>query len=139
MIIDEQEKIMQVLESAKANNTRIRVWCGDTDTGEAWPEEWGVLGYVGRSTGVSPVYLLVNNSRSLGGGELLVQRIVRIDATNGCTLYRHPSFSAGVWGLSEYTDSGIRVSLNGQHHATFSTEHKARLYIQFMKGNRYSK
>lgn len=135
----EQNKINQVIESARTNKTRVRVWYGDTTTGEAWPEEFDIMGYIGRSTGREPIPLLVNNARSMGGGALLVDCIVRIDSTDGRNLYRHPSFSAGNWKITEYTEQGVKVSLNGNFHAMFLNEHKARLYIDFMRGGRYSK
>lgn len=127
--------IMSSLEHAFNNGTRIRVWYGDSMTGSAWPEENDVLGYVGRSTGNRKIPLLIFNQKSSGGGGILQDCIVRIDTTQGKTLYKHNSFNAGSW----YADTIGNLWLYGEVWATFKSEEKAIRHMQFMQGKRYNK
>lgn len=131
---DTNEKVIKALESARASRARIRVWYGDTDTGKAWAEEYDVLGYVGRSTGGVKIPLLVHNRNSFGGGGILDHCIVRIDTTDGQTLYKHPTFNAG-----ELSIDGTDVYIDGQIQARFDTPAKAAKYVAFLTGKRYSK
>lgn len=138
-----KSEALQAVERAYAAKYRVRIWYGDTETGQAWPEEWDVTGYIGRSTAYKEedkIFLLVNNRRSLGGPGLLMDCIVRIDTTNGRTLYKHSTFSAGQWGFSVDPDSSeFIVHHNGKAHAKFPDPVKASRYIDFMTGKRYSK
>lgn len=76
--------------------SRIRVHYGDTETGRDWGDVYDVSGYVGRSTGPQPIFLLVHNSRSVSGGSILVDSIVRIryaNRKNGGDIYRHSNYT----------------------------------------------
>lgn len=126
--------------------TRLRLFFGDTATGEVWPEENDVLGYIGCSTGNHKVPLLVHNSRSMGGGHLLDHCIVGIKDVHGRWRYKHPAFNLGDWTLANHTGESFysqklpfEVLHNGKVHAGFETEAKAKNYIAFMKGERFSK
>lgn len=126
-------QVKNVLNRLFQTRERIRVWYGDIDTGKAWPEEYDVLGVVGRSTGTKPIPLLVYNSRSTGGPGLLDHCIVRIDTTVGKTLYKHPTFNDGI------TVDGFSVLSHGSIHAVCKTGSQARRLASFFKGERYSK
>ena len=69
--INTHSTIVDILERARQNRTRIILDYGDTETGQSWGERFDICGYVGRSTGQSKIPLLVYNSRSLDGGEYL--------------------------------------------------------------------
>lgn len=82
---------------------RLRMIYGDAVTGKAWitQEEVrnfgvrsaGAEGYIGRSTGSQKIPLEIVNSRSMGGGAILDNCIVRIEEAKGkFLLYTHPSF-----------------------------------------------
>lgn len=128
---------------------RVRIWYGDTDTGRAWQEEYDVLGYVGRSGGTQKVPLLIFNSRSCGGA-ILTEKIVRIDWVKGAhALYKHPTFSSGFeharigatppgrdWGRSRPFSV---INDDGEYVAAFERETQARRWLEFMRGDRYSK
>src|SRR5687768_7388918 len=73
------DRVIQILEEARIERTRLRVYYGDILTGEDWDEIYGVTGYIGMSTGEEPIPLLVYNSRSYGGGALLDDAIVKIE------------------------------------------------------------
>lgn len=127
-------KVQQVLTAIYASKVRVRVWLGDTATGEAWPEEHDVLGVIGSSTGMTPIPLLINNSRSLGGHGVLDNCIVRIDRTDGGgTIYKHANFNHGI------TVQGLQVFAHGVLHANCQSEEKAQRLAAFLKGERYSK
>jgi hypothetical protein len=67
--------VVEVLERARQNRTRIHVSYGDAATGKDWLEEFDIAGYVGRSIGPVKVALLVANRKSTGGGAILVAPI----------------------------------------------------------------
>ena len=75
------------------NTRRLHLSYGDSSTGEDWQEIYDVDGYIGRSTGTIKIPLLVHNSRSLGGGAILTDCIVKIQTARGkITLYQHPNY-----------------------------------------------
>ena len=75
--------LIEVLEQARENRTRIVVDYGDIKTGRSWGEEYDIMGYVGRSTGEIKIPLLVHNSRSMGGGGLLDNCILSVYTSKG--------------------------------------------------------
>lgn len=81
--IETPEKLCHVLNHARDNNTRIVVDYGDVKTGKSWGEQYGISGYVGRSNGTIKVPLLVHNSRSHGGGEMLDHCILTVKTSAG--------------------------------------------------------
>ncbi len=81
--VETNEEVIKVLEQCRKDNTRIVLDYGDTKTGESWNEIYDVTGYVGRSMGSKKVPLLVHNSRSLGGGEILTHCIIGIKTSKG--------------------------------------------------------
>ena len=77
------EKLIQVLESARRNQTRITLDYGDVKTNKSWGEDCDITGYVGRSTGTNKIPLLVYNSRSMGGGGMLDHCIIKVVTSKG--------------------------------------------------------
>lgn len=138
-----REAVRKALSHAWANNIRVRLWYGNTDTGEAWLEEHDVVGYVGRSTGRIKVPLLIHNRRCTGGGAILDHCIVRIDDTSGKTLYRHPLFRSGTDELEtvESDHPGYRSQVIRRATkdviARFPTAEGAGRWLRFMRGERY--
>ena len=144
-------QVIDVLERAMSNHTRIRLFYGKNN-GKCWHEENDVCGYVGRSSGPIKCALLIANNRSSGGGAILTDRIVKImdrkpTAYNSGVLYEHPKFDNGRFSLScveEYNplfSKGYRyhVRINGKEHANFKTLAKAQRWIDFMQGKRMGK
>lgn len=87
------DKVIEVLETARQNRTRVIVDYG-TDDGQSWGEVNDITGYVGRSTGTAKIPLLVHNTRSMGGGAILDHCIVKIMTSKGKkVLYQHPKYS----------------------------------------------
>jgi len=79
---DTSDRIINALEDAMKNNTRITVDYGDVKTGKSWEEDHNITGYVGRSTGKFKIPLLIHNSRSMGGVSLLDHYILSIRHAN---------------------------------------------------------
>ena len=71
-------KVMEILNDAYRNGKRVRVFYGDRETGEDWCEVYDTIGYVGKSTGIRPIPLLIKTTRSSGGGAILADSIVKI-------------------------------------------------------------
>lgn len=128
------QQIMQVLEKCLSDKILIRIWYGESVNGTAWPDENDVVGYVGRSAGQIKTPLLLNNSRSIGGGGILQNCIVRIDTTKGDTLYKNPNFNAGIWRVG-----GLELFHNGEVWGRFKTQAAAIRCMEFMIGERYAK
>jgi hypothetical protein len=147
-------QVINILEQNRQSQrqTRIRLYYGDTKTGKCWNEEHDIMGYIGRSTGSQKIPLLINNRRSIGGSAILDHCIVRIDiARKGYKpLYIHPNFHVGEITISDppekignidmkqagYTTG---VYIDGSNHANFKNYDQAVRFVQFLKGERYSK
>lgn len=129
--------INEILEGLRNSRQRVRLFYGEN--GVVWPEENDVLGYIGRSTGKTPCFLLVHNSRSTGGPSISVGSIMGILETSGKWLYHHPDFTRGKWETVKDGD-GFSVTHNDEIHArNFQTAEKADKYRDFMNGFRFSK
>ena len=87
------EKIVNVLENVRMNNSRIILDYGNVETGQSWGERYDIGGTIGRSTGTYKIPLLIKTNRSIGGGAILDNRIVRILSSQGKrVLYSHPNY-----------------------------------------------
>ncbi len=146
---DTSEEVKKVLESLLHTDRRVRVWYGDTETGQAWPEENDVTGTISRSCGTEPIVILVNNARLLGGGGLLDSAIIRIvEIATKRVLYSHPKFYAGQWTIDaeRWASNGkafTRVTLrdaanHDQVYANCRSRKEATRLVDFMTGARFS-
>ena len=144
---DTPRAVCQILESHLQHNRnkRLRLFLGDSVTGRDWGEEWDVLGYVGRSTGWRKIPLLVHNSRSMGGGGILDNCIIKIMTTGGSVLWQHENYNRPSYEVKESDESlckkGYVASVfgDGSLVASFKSFSKAKNWIDFMTGKRMSK
>jgi len=91
--VETTKNVIDILEAARVNRVRIVVDYGDTTTGKSWGETRDIHGYVGRSTGINKIPLLVYNSRSYGGGAMLDHRVIKItESKGGRVLYQHTNY-----------------------------------------------
>jgi len=81
--INTNDVVIRILEDCRVNRTRIVLDYGDIKTGESWGEVCDITGYVGRSAGTKKVPILVYNSSSFGGGEILTHCIIGIKTSKG--------------------------------------------------------
>lgn len=156
-------KVIEALEEARVTKDRIRLFYGDHDTGVVWLEEHDVIGTVGRSSGYAKIPILIHSSRSLGGGAIMDNRILRIDTKRKGKIVRlYEAYNIRLpnlmlmdrsecdegWSVSDAmggtviarfyddtkTDPGTRIV----HVIPYTGEKKARNYIAFMRGERWA-
>lgn len=131
--------VIDVLERARQNRTRIHISYGDAASGLDWLEEYDIAGYLGRSMGPVKVPLLIANRRSMGGGAMLDHCIVRIrESAGGRILYQHPAYHFGNLAIRPKVEPvtlpdgrtlNIDVIRDGQLHAAFESVEKARRWV----------
>ena len=80
---DTSDKVINVLERARLNRTRIILDYGDVKTGTSWGEVHDTTGYIGRSTGSVQIPILIFNTRCFGGGAILDHCIIGIKESKG--------------------------------------------------------
>jgi len=131
--IETPEPIIKRLEDARINRYRVRLFFGDTKTGQDWNEEHDTIGRVGRSTSRIKIPLLIRTSRSMGGGAILDHCIVKI-MKGKRTVYEHPSYHS-----LPFCTSGGMVMRDGQVVAHFFSVTQANKFVAFMKGERHTK
>jgi len=147
------EQAAATLYSAYQRGVRVRIWYGNAETGHAWLEEFDVIGYVNLSMGPIHVPILLHNTRSIGGGAILDNCIIKIQETqNKQVLYEHPTFGRGhfriggemsLWVQSKAPHLKVPVDHyhsddeNGwQNVANFKTWDQAVRWVDFMTGKR---
>lgn len=130
------DAVISVLEHSRNTRERLRLFLG-YETGESWNEEWGVTGFVGRSTGLEKIPILLHNSRSSGGGRILDHCIVAIKSKRGW-LYQHKGFKVPETEIKEESE-GFSLYLNGAIHACNLKLKQAQRLAEFMRGDRLTK
>ena len=89
------EVVVNILDSARTNHTKLKLYYGDVVTGRDWHETMDVTGRIGRSTGNVKIPLLIATERSHGGGAILDHCIVKIrNFDTGIVLYTNPNYKA---------------------------------------------
>jgi hypothetical protein len=129
--------VIDALECARKNKTRIRIFLGDVHTGRSWNEEHDVKGTIGRSMGPVKVPLMIPNVTSHGGSAILDHCIVRIIETRSKkVLYTHPKFYTGEFIINYGSEPGLPIEVfnDGKLHARFNAKKKAQRYIHDLKG-----
>jgi hypothetical protein len=132
------DEVIRVLEAARAADTRLHISYGDRVTGRDWLEEFESYGYVGSSTGRTPIPLIVYNRRSMGGGALMSDNIVRIRRSkDGRVLWRHENYHHGTIAISPDRITlpdgrvlNVKVTRDGQEQARFKDVRGARHYCR---------
>jgi len=134
------DKVVEELEKAYVNHSKILYRYGDVVTGRDWMDEYDLCGIVGCSTGSIKIPLIIKTSRSRGGGGILTDCIVRL-MVNGREVYRNPNYKVPQFA-PEY-DSGELVTLpvkvkckDNDHVASFKTMQQAERYMAFMQCKR---
>lgn len=126
------DQVVRILLNYMGTRQRIRVFYGDPKTGRDWGEEYDTMGYVGRSMGPVKIPLLINNTRSYGGGGILTGSIVRITVDKR-NVYVNPRYHCDV------AVSGKEVYLNGSIHAICKSNEKAVKLAMFLRGDSNTK
>ena len=136
-------QVINILDWANHNrfDIRLRIFCGDANTGKDWLKEYDTQGYICRSTGRIKIPLLVNNSRSYGGPALLDHCIVKITHDKK-VLYQHPNYHHAELTIkpdTSYPDLNFAVYADDKLYARFETQEKAQNYIDYLEGKRNKK
>ena len=85
-------KVANILEHYRKERKPIRLFLGNTETGQDWYEENDVVGYVGRSCGTKKVPLLIDPGEN-GGTAILCSSIVKLmDVQGNDVLWTHPKY-----------------------------------------------
>ena len=139
--INTSDEVIKVLESARTNKKRIRIFYGDTNTGRDWMEIYDTIGTVGRSTGINKIPLLIKNSRSMSGGAILDHCIVKITIDKE-VVYQNPKYYLPVMEIREATndlkEAGYLFSVfaDGKNTYNCKTMKQAENEVLFHKGLR---
>lgn len=87
--------LISLINHVYQNKYRVHISYGDPDTGFDELTEFEAFGRIGRSTGTHPIPLVIHNERSMGGGSLQTERIVRLRHTHGAVLWEHDAYHYG--------------------------------------------
>lgn len=138
-------KVIDILERARMEYKRgrlyrIRLFYGDTKTGRDWLEENNIMGYVGRSTGLIKIPLLIHNRRSTGGHGILDHCIVKITHRRQ-VIYQHPKYHIGGWtrGKDDHETYPWYFKREGETIARFKTYDESKRFRAFITGESDSK
>ncbi|WP_018234230.1 hypothetical protein [Thioalkalivibrio thiocyanodenitrificans] len=134
---DTPKKVRAILEKARKNGTRLRLFFGDAQTGRDWLSEHDVLGRIGRSMGTLKIPLLIEEEGGIGGGGILDSNVIRIiDVETGRELYRHRGYHQPEFLITKAACGELPVSVkaDGETHARFETMGQAAHWVAFMTG-----
>ena len=82
------DKVIEILENCRRNQTRIILDYGNVETGISWGETYDITGTLGRSMGPIQVPILLYNRKSIGGVAILDHCIIGIKTSkNKIKLY----------------------------------------------------
>lgn len=134
--VETPENILNILERARINGTKLKLYFGDVNTGRDWNEEHDTIGTIGRSTGTVKIPLLITSSRSYGGGAILDHCIVKIkNVKTGETLYQQKEYQKPVFNIvpSDLPEYSHNVNINGSLYSRHKTERGAKLLVSKMR------
>lgn len=127
--VDTDQKVCELLNSLRANKTRVKIYLGDINTGRAWVEEFENTGTIGCSTGNVQIPLLISKPTAPGGSAILDNCIVGIRTVDGKMLYSHSNFAAPNVEIREGSDlkgytyeTWVNGELHGRHKSLRSAQ-----------------
>ena len=135
---DTPETVIAVLENHRRNQRKIRLFYGNTQTGQSWLDEYDVVGCIGRSTGPIKVPLLIPPG-DIGGPALLDHCLIGIDSPRK-VLYQHDRFHVGEITLTQGRLKRLpwEVWIDQALQARFQAKRAAEHYIDFLQGKRFT-
>lgn len=126
---DTPQSVIDAIAPLINTHTRVKIYFGDPQTGRDYCEEFDITGTIGRTIGPIHMPILLNNSRSMGGGIISTNIIVKIKETRtGRVLYQHPNYMPPVINIvpsdmPEYThNTVVNGELYGRHKSVKSAE-----------------
>lgn len=130
-----EEKLEKVMNELYKRKERVRFFYGDPETGRDWGEQLDTQGYVSKSTGRKPIYLLVSKINSTGGEAILVDNIVKI-TVNKKTVYQTDNYQTPTLEIREDPDIGFCVYRENEPYFTNEERVKCENFIKFLQGER---
>ena len=127
--VETSQKVIEVMERARKNKSRVQIYYGDIATGKDWHEEHDTTGRIGLSRGRDARYpILVHNTRSYGGGAILDHCIVRIKI-DGRVYYEQHNYQQPVLDVvpSDLPEYQYNVNINGELYSRHKTERAAKM------------
>jgi hypothetical protein len=95
-----QQNLEMLLRYAHDGELRVTIVIGQREDGDGdgvagtpWERE---IGYIGRSTGRAPAWLLLPTSRSSAGGALLMDCILQLEI-DGSSQWLYPTYDPSLW------------------------------------------
>jgi len=141
--IDTPDRVIDVLEDARVRLVPVRVFYGDRQTGRDWMEEYDVCGRVSRSNGGIKIPILLYSSRSMGGGSLLTNCILKIISREKRILYQAENYQLPMLFLVRVGEGVHAVhrimtaNKKGECVARFESNASAQRWMNFMQGSRF--
>lgn len=146
-------KLASVLEKARRDDTVVRLFFGDPETGKDSLQEWDVTGFVGRTNGTFQTPILCEAYATEGGGlrsspfgDVIRSRSVLrvLEVLTQKVLYQHPRYvlpdlriepASAVEAASKFPYAVVHAQ-DGKDEtvANFQTTGDAHVYIGFMQG-----
>lgn len=138
-------EVIKILEDARRNNTRIRLFLGNLTTGEDWLDEYDTIGYIGRSCGNHKIPILLSKGNSSGGGAILTHCVVRITIDKK-EVYRNKKYILPNLEVCE-NDGELKEDYpycvfskdKNTVIANCKSKEKAERYVAFLRGERNCK
>jgi len=122
--------VIDALEKARNNKTRVKIYSGDTQTGRDYYEQFDTTGTIGRSTGSIKIPLLIPTSRSSGGGAIMTKNILKIkDTKTGVVLYQASNYKQPNIEIVDSTMEGYshELIIDGDVYSRHKTKRGAEL------------
>ena len=135
--------VISILEKARRDKTRVRLFYGDTFLGTDWLEQTDTLGYISRTCGSIKVPILLSRETASGGPAILTDAIVRITIDKK-EVYRNPKY---VLPTFEVCDNENVCNKDEYPYSVYSldkkkvivnckTKEKAETMIAYIRGER---
>ena len=126
-------EVCNILNDAisSSRSKRVRIFLGDRETGKDWNEFHDTIGYVSRSTGLSKIPLIIHNTRSIGGGTILDNCIVKITVDKK-TVYQHPKYHCPI----VIKDCSVIDTENNKVIANCKDAEMTKRIFDYLKGTR---
>lgn len=130
------DELCNIIADLHENRKRVKFYWGDQQTGKCWFETFDITGRVGISTGRIKIPLLIRTSRSLGGGAILDDCIVKLMETETKkVLYQHPLYVEPTITIAPSNDPQFthNVILNGETVGYHKSLRSAKKLVRQLK------
>ena len=102
------DEVIEILERARKEKTRLKLYYGDKETGRDYLEEHDTIGKIGRSTGTIKIPLILSMYNSTGGPALFDNGIVKIvTSPRREILWCHPRYHQPSITMRKIIDTSL--------------------------------